>query len=163
MSDDSGASAPSEPEMTEAATPSPRSPGWWSQLPRAAKIAIPAAAVAVIVVVIVAVAAITTALAPNRFEAALSECDLAEMGILLLADDNKTLILDMEGDEAGSGLLPFEDVQCVLYALDTPSSTLTLMGSTRAMDGRQSDSWDGIEASWSYHPDNGLDVILELD
>jgi hypothetical protein len=26
--------------------------------------------------------------------------------------------------------------------------------------GRQEASWDGIEASWSYHPDNGLDLVL---
>ena len=33
-------------------------------------------------------------------------------------------------------------------------------GATRALDGRQQASWDGFEASWTYHPDNGLTLIL---
>jgi hypothetical protein len=35
------------------------------------------------------------------------------------------------------------------------------MKKTRALDGTQSASWDAIEATWSYHPDNGFDIILE--
>jgi hypothetical protein len=34
------------------------------------------------------------------------------------------------------------------------------MEKTRALDGRQTASWSFIEASWTYHPDNGLDVII---
>jgi hypothetical protein len=26
--------------------------------------------------------------------------------------------------------------------------------------GRQSDTFDDINVSWSYHPDNGLDVVV---
>ncbi|WP_269142641.1 hypothetical protein [Georgenia yuyongxinii] len=37
------------------------------------------------------------------------------------------------------------------------------MTSTRALDGRQTAEWDGVVATWSFHPDDGLDVILELD
>lgn len=29
--------------------------------------------------------------------------------------------------------------------------------------GMQAGSWDGISASWTYHPRNGLDIILELE
>ena len=27
--------------------------------------------------------------------------------------------------------------------------------------GRQTDSWESYEASWSYHPDNGLNIVIE--
>ena len=33
-------------------------------------------------------------------------------------------------------------------------------GSTRALDGRQSATWAQFEASWTYHPDDGLDVLV---
>jgi hypothetical protein len=40
------------------------------------------------------------------------------------------------------------------YVVEQIDSTTSLMGLREA-------TWDGIEASWSYHPDNGLDLILK--
>lgn len=77
-------------------------------------------------------------------------------------DGGRSLFLDMEGEDLGSGTLAYADVQCVLEELETPASTLNAMGQTRALDGRQSDEWNGLEASWSYHPDDGLDVIVKF-
>lgn len=37
---------------------------------------------------------------------------------------------------------------------------LSEIGQTRALDGRQKASWGKVEASWSYHPDRGLDMTL---
>lgn len=34
------------------------------------------------------------------------------------------------------------------------------MDSTRALDGMQTAEWDTFEAKWTYHPDDGLDVII---
>ncbi len=68
----------------------------------------------------------------------------------------------MEGDEPGTGDLGLGDIVCVLSELDVPDSVITKMDSTTSLDGRQEDEWAGIEASWKYHPDNGLDVVLEL-
>ena len=36
------------------------------------------------------------------------------------------------------------------------------MGQTRALDGRQSESNDKYEVSWSYHPDNGLEAMYKI-
>lgn len=129
----------------------------WGSLPPIAQFLIPVAAGVVVIAIVLAVA--FSLGRPNRFEAALETCDLDDLAIFLLGDDGNTLILDMAGEE-DIGLLSYDDVDCVLSALDTPSSVRVLMGSTRALDGRQSAEWDGIEASWSYHPDNGLDVLL---
>jgi hypothetical protein len=34
------------------------------------------------------------------------------------------------------------------------------MDQTRALDGRQTDAWAAFEASRTYHPDDGLDVLI---
>ena len=41
-------------------------------------------------------------------------------------------------------------------------SVYTKMIRTRALDGMQTDSIDGIKVTWTYHPDHGLEVIYEL-
>jgi hypothetical protein len=35
------------------------------------------------------------------------------------------------------------------------------MEQTRALDGRQQDTWGGYTASWSYHPDSGMELIVQ--
>lgn len=90
-------------------------------------------------------------------EAAAEECGVSGIG-----DDGRSLTLDMKGEEPGTGSLSIDDVVCVLAELDVPDSVVTKMDSTTSLDGRQEDEWSGIEASWKYHPDNGLDVVLEL-
>lgn len=47
-------------------------------------------------------------------------------------------------------------------ALGLPDSVITKMAKTRAMDGMQTAKGDGVEISWTYHPDNGLEVIYSL-
>lgn len=83
-----------------------------------------------------------------------------------LTDGGKTLILDMPGNAAEPGVRP-EEVACTLDRLNTPNFVIEKMNSTRAVDGRQEDQWDteppgvkGFEASWTYHPDNGLDILI---
>jgi hypothetical protein len=34
------------------------------------------------------------------------------------------------------------------------------MDRTRALDGMQDASWDDLSASWTYHPDAGLDITV---
>lgn len=68
----------------------------------------------------------------------------------------------MEGEAAGSGDLSIEDTVCVLSQLDVPDRVVSLMDSTTSLDGRQTETWDEVDASWRYHPDDGLDVLLAL-
>lgn len=49
---------------------------------------------------------------------------------------------------------------CVLGALKMSSSLSAKFDRTTAMDGVQTETVNDIEASWTYHPDNGLDLIL---
>lgn len=77
-----------------------------------------------------------------------------------LGDGDKTLVLDMQGKKSGSGSMDIDEVKCVLAELKTPSYVLAQMDSTRALDGRETATWGIFEASWTYHPDDGLDVIV---
>ncbi len=89
---------------------------------------------------------------------ALYECGTdAEPG-----DGGTSVVLDMRGEDYGTGDLTITNVMCVLDALEVPDSVKSEMQSTRALDGRQTGSWAGIDATWSYHPDSGLDVIVEM-
>jgi hypothetical protein len=94
--------------------------------------------------------------APTALAAASKQC--GQVG--RLGDGDKTLVLDMEGKKSGSGSMSVEQVTCVVKALDTPAFVVAEMDKTRALDGRQSQSWGSFEASWTYHPDDGLDIIV---
>jgi hypothetical protein len=78
----------------------------------------------------------------------------------ILADDDHTLVVDMAGDDPGTGTETFDGVLCVLDELDAPQSLVSRMESTRALDGMQSATWSSYEVTWTYHPDDGLDLII---
>lgn len=37
------------------------------------------------------------------------------------------------------------------------------MSRTRALDGTQTAEGDGVNATWTFHPDNGLQIVVERD
>ncbi|GAB3650373.1 hypothetical protein GCM10027591_07740 [Zhihengliuella somnathii] len=94
--------------------------------------------------------------------AALDECSMSgeSPGVYVL-DDGAALELDGSGTGAFSGGLETSDQVCILKGLGIPESAFSRMSSTRALDGTQTTSWDGYQASWTYHPDDGLHVIVE--
>lgn len=93
--------------------------------------------------------------APPPLVAASEKCGAGQ-----LADGDKTLLLDMVGNKTGTGDLTTERVMCVLNALEVPTHLIATMEQTRALDGRQTGSWGEFDASWTYHPDRGLDIIV---
>jgi hypothetical protein len=76
-----------------------------------------------------------------------------------LGDSDTALILDGKGDDDISGVT-VERQACVLTTIGVPDSTLNLMSTTRALDGRQQGTWDDFDATWSYHPDTGLNLTI---
>jgi len=96
---------------------------------------------------------------PTAIETALETCDVSPGGYFALGDDGTSLSMQTEGAESPGADLA--DVACVLTEVDVPDSVLTRIDSTRALDGRQEASWDDLDASWGYHPDDGLDLVLE--
>lgn len=56
----------------------------------------------------------------------------------------------------------YEAIVAVNEALGLPESLLNRMNQTRSIDGVQSYSTDELEISWTYHPDNGMQVNYSL-
>ena len=94
-----------------------------------------------------------------RFERAAEACELAP--VLVVADKGKTLTLTTAGKSGKSAsYTDIEDVACVLTELEVPSYVTSHIDSTRALDGQQTDEWDGISARWTFHPEDGLHLVL---
>jgi hypothetical protein len=51
-------------------------------------------------------------------------------------------------------------IDCVLDSVKVPDFVRAQMDKTRALDGTQRESWANLSATWSYHPDTGLNVGL---
>ena len=100
-------------------------------------------------------------LSAGSFEGALESCGLEDDMNSRIGDGGTTLDLDHQGADDVLGI-DTADLHCVLRELEAPASVVSQMDQTRALDGRQTSEWDGIEASWGYHPDTGLDVLLTL-
>jgi hypothetical protein len=79
-----------------------------------------------------------------------------------LGDGGKTLIVNASGD-AIKTIIDTQTEACILDYLETPESVRAHIEGTRALDGRQTDSWDGFTAAWTYHPDDGLDITIEAE
>lgn len=134
-------------------------------------IAVPAAAAsqkkALYIAISVAIAAVVILLvvlaAPkNPFPSAIDACGISDAdSYIYIGDNGKTLLMDGEGDDSAGA--PSADVWCVLQELNVPESTISQMERTTSLMGVVSDSWDGISADWSYHPDNGFDVVLKFE
>jgi hypothetical protein len=77
-----------------------------------------------------------------------------------LADAGKTISFDTAGEEDYGVGDDIEDIACVLLALRAPTFIVTEIDNTRALDGMQRDSWRRFKASWTYHPDDGLNIVI---
>ncbi|OZV83107.1 hypothetical protein CA850_06315 [Micromonospora echinospora] len=93
----------------------------------------------------------------SALEAAKERC-ASRSPFIVVGDGGQTLTVDGQGEEAPG--LSFGTIECVLSALETPDSVIAEMKATRALDGRQSGQWGGLKASWSYHPNSGIDLVL---
>lgn len=86
-----------------------------------------------------------------------------DMHVSVLMDDGETLMLDGAGEDDShnsSSTHSMEEIACILVELGTPDSIIGKMNSTRALDGMQTDSDGSFEYTWTYHPDDGIDIII---
>ena len=91
----------------------------------------------------------------DTFQKAYDTCR-APSGVTV-SDGGKSLIINGMGEDYSGATI--YDTACVLTEIGTPSYILSNMETTNSLMGRQSAEFDGIVVSWSYHPDNGLDVV----
>lgn len=90
----------------------------------------------------------------NTYEA----CGESSDGIEV-RDDGFTLIISRAvADEYPEA--SWKDLECVFNLIDLPAYIESHIGQTRALDGRQEAEFDNYQLSWSYHPDNGLNLTI---
>ena len=80
-----------------------------------------------------------------------------------LSEDGKSLSIDTNpGDE--SDYYDYDATDAIVKinkALGLPDALYDKMLVTRAIDGRQTETYEDISVSWTYHPDYGLEIIYE--
>ncbi|WP_157607316.1 hypothetical protein [Sanguibacter suarezii] len=92
---------------------------------------------------------------------AATACELTSTPGITLADKNLSLTFNHKGEEDYTGV-EFSDIACLLGELNTPSAVISHMDQTTSQDGRQTETWDNITVSWSYHPNRGMDGVLAV-
>lgn len=81
-------------------------------------------------------------------------------GAIAVEDEGGTLILDtLPSDDDPLGISAMA-LECVEIQLEMPTWLTESISTTRALDGRQTGEWDGYSAQWTYHPDNGLNLVI---
>ena len=77
-----------------------------------------------------------------------------------MATDKKSITVDSFGKYDLASLM---DVETIISTLELPDSLYDEMCATNALMGRQRETYDNFDISWSYHPDSGLDVIFKYN
>lgn len=82
--------------------------------------------------------------------------EIAKDGSYLSIDTNP---LNLEDELKVDAYYALEDIN---DDLGFPASLYKKMGETRSVDGRLSETAGDYTVSWTYHPDNGLEVLYEV-
>jgi hypothetical protein len=90
--------------------------------------------------------------------------DNGSIGALTETHDGEvTLVIDGAGvaeNEYVDAQAEVDAVFCILDKIGAPASLPARIGDTRALDGMQEASWGNYAVSWTYHPDDGLNIII---
>ncbi len=136
-----------------------KSSGKFASLLKTRKGKIAAGVIGLAAVAAVGVVIVVSTSGPNVLEKALATCSLTGAAGVSLGDGGKSLTVNTKGNDDTDGA-SIEDLTCVLGAVETSDSVIARMNTTRALDGVQQGSWKNLEASWSYHPDSGFNLVL---
>jgi hypothetical protein len=89
---------------------------------------------------------------------AVRACNLGSSPYVDVLDSDHTLTIHGDGDEATG--LHMDSIGCLLGEVDVTGAVVERMDRTRALDGMQDATWGDYSASWTYHPDDGLNVVI---
>jgi hypothetical protein len=101
-------------------------------------------------------AAASAAAADARLSNAYKSCSWKDTAkTVVLGDAGNSLIVDTR-----SKYTSMDGVACILSQLKTPTSITSSIDHTTSMMGERSEESAGLSYSWSYHPDNGLNLVI---
>lgn len=78
---------------------------------------------------------------------------------LTLGDQDKTLVVYANA-KTKSGTVPSAVSECVFGVLDTPLAIRSQVAATSGNQGRQTADANGLNYSWTYNANSGLDMII---
>jgi hypothetical protein len=95
----------------------------------------------------------------TQLEAAKQECadDTTDVRI---GDDGTSMVVSGVAAEEVEGA-SIVGLLCIFEQVQVPDAVVSQISGTRALDGRQQATWGDFTASWTYHPDDGLNLILQ--
>ncbi|GAA2155701.1 MULTISPECIES: FAD-dependent oxidoreductase [Glycomyces] len=96
----------------------------------------------------------------SDLEAVKEECAAGSSDIRV-GDGGETLTIDRMGAAESPGAT-FTQFDCIVEELGIPDSVLDRIENTRALDGYQDASFAEYAASWTYHPDDGLNMTITV-
>ena len=91
---------------------------------------------------------------------AVKACDITSTAWITVGDEGQSISMKSEGEESEGA--DIADLACVFGELHMPDSVMSRIDGTRALDGRQTATWKTYTASWGYHPNDGLDIVIEV-
>ncbi|HEX2144533.1 MAG TPA: hypothetical protein VHG10_08495 [Glycomyces sp.] len=98
------------------------------------------------------------AAADGDLEAAKETCAVGSSDVRI-GDGGDTMTIDRMGAEESPGAT-FTQFECILEELEVPDSVVDRINNTRALDGYQDASFADFAVSWTYHPDDGLNMTI---
>jgi hypothetical protein len=75
-------------------------------------------------------------------------------------DNGTSIVIDGRGQDFYSSGADWFDSVCILQQIGAPNYVQSNMETTNSLMGRQTATVYGIDISWSYHPDNGMDIVI---
>ncbi|TFC02328.1 hypothetical protein [Cryobacterium sp. MDB2-33-2] len=103
---------------------------------------------------------ISTLAATTPMTDAATTCRVTGNASITVGDKGQSISMKSAGAKSAGAKMT--DLACVFTQLEAPDSMISRIDSTRALDGRQTATWKDYSASWGYHPDNGLDIVIEV-
>jgi len=81
--------------------------------------------------------------------------EAAGMRYVSVTDGGRSMLVDTRSEHGG-----VEGMVCMLSFIGTPRWVLSAMSSTTALQGVQTAKAKGYSYRWTYHPDNGFNLIV---
>lgn len=93
------------------------------------------------------------------FDRAAEACFATYSRGVTIDSGGRAMYLNGEGEES-SGVAVSVQV-CILRELDVSDSVFDRIAGTTSLMGAQTAEWGNLEANWTYHPRNGLNISIE--
>lgn len=90
---------------------------------------------------------------------AVTTCNTERSPYVQLSADGRSVTIEGTPSSGSTGA-PMATVQCILKLLTVSDDVMTQIESTTTADGLHEGDWDGLHATWSMRPADGLQLTI---